>query len=296
MFVYIDYDKAQSDHVPLGCSVISDGYPISIGDELIRKNDGYISVPVDVCRRLDYLALPTIFADCLGDNVEDAIKITGDIDFHLTFVKCYGLRFQTDDPAIKIYDPRNPDINPLIISSNDQTTKHNKPLTITLLLAIVKRLHTVTGRDVDTEFNRTGYSIGAIDNTTLASIGDNNEEHRQVLFQDFKKVNIFKNDNDEYVIYVQTSNKIIIDNVIRYKEQNNKWPHVLDVFDEYTIRLTKYSNIRENFEKNWYAEKPDFTCIATNYYIHLQAVVKNLKYINGENIYIVYNISLLLII
>lgn len=280
--IITDYEKAQAEQVPLGCSVISDGYPSPIGDDYIERGDGFISTPIGACRRLDYIALPTIFADCLGDNVEDAIKIAGDINFHLTSVKCWGLRFQSDDPAIKLYDPHtSTKINPLIISSNDQTTNDNRPLTVTILLATVKRLRTINGQDVDLEFNRTGYSVGAIDNATISSMGDNNEKRRQIILQDFKKINVFKNDNNEYIIYVQISDEIVIDNIIKYKTCHNRWPDIFDIFDEYTIRLTKYSNIRENYEKNYYANEPDFTCHATNFYIHLQASIKNIRFIKG---------------
>lgn len=272
---FLDYENIRRRYVPMGCSTIADAYQcdLNIDEWTTPTTDGSISIPVGVNVRRDCLPLPTMYADIKGLNVEDAYVITKDLDLDIIVTKNYNIQFTCKTPAVRIYYPDGDCCNPLTVSSRDRDT--GKPLTITVLVATVKNIN---GGPSDPAFlnavrvNDNVYNLNSIVDST-----DNLEDNQEVVFQPFKKINIYKNSAGEYMIYTQFCDQYILDRVHNYEISNgNKCPSVNDIFDTYNVEYCKQSDIQEQYCLNYHndSKKLDFTCEPQIYYIKLQIIMR----------------------
>lgn len=278
---FVDYAKTRRRYVPMGCAVLADanGDQVRLDDWADRLDARTIKIPVHLNTRRDMVTLPTAFADIIGKNVEDAYVIDENLNLDMTVLKSYGIQFSCSRPLIRLY--RNgADVNPIAISSVDRAT--GDPLTVTVLIATVKSMDTgdtdpVFINSVVTDNNKYG----------LNSVVDSSENHdacQEVRFQQFKKINIYKNSAGEYNVYIQFCDQCIIDKVKSVVGRNCL--RATDVFDKYDVECFAYSDVQDEYCKNYYTNpsKLDFTCKPTMFYIKFQASIK-VPLVDGVKLY-----------
>lgn len=278
---FVDYLSVRRRYTPMGCAVLSDSSigQLRLDDWAIRDERlNLIETPVHLNTRRDMVTLPTAFADIGGKNVEDAYVINDDLNLDMTVLKSYGIQFTCARALIRLYQ-NTQGVNPIAISSVDRVS--GNPLTITVLIATVKSMD--TGR-VDPVFINSVKSDG--NKYGLNSLVDSNENHdtnQEVKFQQFKKINIYKNADGEYNIYIQFCDQCIIDRAMRVVGRNIC---ISDIFDKYDVECFSYSDIQDDYCKNYYTspDKINFTCDPTMFYIKFQASLK-VPLVDGVKLY-----------
>lgn len=274
-----DYRSAQNRYTPMGCSIIADTYRRALDISQFKYQNTY-RIPVHYNIRRDIISLPTLYADIQGKNAEDAYVINDNINFDIHTIKSYGLQFMCENPLIRMYNISTRDgddysINPFAISSFDRDDP-NKPLTITLLIATIKNL----SRNIcDPTFlnsirvDDNNYMINCVVDAT-----DTYETNQDVVFQTFKKINIYKTKNNEYNVYIQMGDQYILDAVRKYIDTHNgKHPRVTDIFDTYNVQCYSYSDIHTDYTDNYYVTNTndlDFSCNTNMHYIKFYATLK----------------------
>lgn len=270
---FIDYEALKRRYVPMGCSTIADAYQcdFNVSEWARPDTQGYISIPVGVNVRRDCVPLPTVYADIRGKNVEDAYVISKHLDLGITVMKNYNIQFTCKSPVVRIYHAAD-GCNPMIVSSRDRETAY--PLTVTVLVATIKNI----GDNSDPAFLNTVRVNGNV--YTLNSVVDSTdslETFQDVVFQPFKKINIYKASGGEYMVYVQFCDQYIVDRVREYEAANdNRCPSVRDIFDTYDVEYCKFSDVQEQYCANYYRAPAelDFTCAPEIYYIKLQITMR----------------------
>lgn len=285
---FIDYVNVRKRYVPMGCAVFADaaGEQLHVDDWTTvdrlgvppGDDGGTLKIPMHTTVNMNMVTLPTAFADIDGKNVEDAYVIDRDLNLDMTVTKSYGIQFSCRRARVKIFRAE-PGVNPVIISSRDRIT--GDPLTVTVLIATVKCLDTGAP---DPVFINSVLSDG--NKYGLNSIVDSSENHdagQEVKFQQFKKINIYKNTDGEYNVYIQFCDQCIID---RAKKIRGRELRASDVFDEYDVECFSYSDVQEDYCRSYYhsAEKIDFSCEAKMFYIKFQASL-NVPIIDGVKLY-----------
>lgn len=201
--------------------------------------------------------------------MEDAYVIDSKLNLYMTVLKSYGIQFSCSRPLIRLHDGVNS--NPIVVSSRDKQT--GEPLTVTVILATIKNMD---GSSDPNFINSTEGSKFGIDSPVDANENDINPEIR---FQPFKKVNIYKNSGGEYNIYLQFCDQCIID---KCKGLDN--PTVSDVFDDYSVDCFQYSDIIEDYCKNYYRSNVDTLCKPSMYYIRFKASIR-VPVVDGIKLY-----------